>query len=79
MWAAGATEFRVTIPAVVAGREFVYYFVASRGRVVRSLSSSAQSPFKVRLVVICWVAPLGLHLAVLRERRRLRLRRRSWR
>jgi len=51
MRAAGSTEFRVTIPRrYVAGREFVYYFVAESrsGRKVASLGS-AQSPFKVRL------------------------------
>ena len=51
MRAAGATEFRVTIPRrYVVGREFVYYFVAESrsGRKVASLGSP-RSPFKVRL------------------------------
>jgi hypothetical protein len=51
MRAAGATEFRVTIPRrYIVGREFVYYFVAESraGRKVASLRT-AQSPFRVRL------------------------------
>jgi hypothetical protein len=51
MRAAGATEFRVTIPRrYVIGREFVYYFVAESrsGRKVASLRT-AQSPFRVKL------------------------------
>ena len=51
MRAAGATEFRVTIPRrYIVGREFVYYFVAESrsGRNVATLRS-AQSPFRVRL------------------------------
>jgi hypothetical protein len=51
MRAAGATEFRVTIPRrYIVGREFVYYFVAESrsGRNVATLRS-AQSPFRARL------------------------------
>lgn len=51
MRAAGATEFRVTIPRrYIVGREFVYYFVAESrsGRNVATLRS-AQSPYRVRL------------------------------